>query len=151
MLEDSPETQYGSFTRITDEHKHQEALSKAQEMKVRQEEVETATLGRSFIRDADKTNAFSKLSRYETMLVRNLYKALHELQRPQAACRAEVNAPPPTTIDMDVSGVSGKTSRNGVGSQMALFRKSGRSSPNGQRIAALPMPARGTLPGVVPR
>src|SRR5947209_2961195 len=42
-------------TEITDEdkQKHKEALSRAQEMKAKQG-TETATLGRSFIRDADK-------------------------------------------------------------------------------------------------
>src|SRR5215207_7546625 len=51
---------------ITDEQKHQEALSRAEEMKRKQHRAETATLGRTFIRDADTANAFSKLSRYET-------------------------------------------------------------------------------------
>src|SRR5919107_635624 len=57
---------------VTDEHKHQEALSKAKEMKAAQD-AETATLGRTFIRDADKTNAFSKLSRYETTIERSFH------------------------------------------------------------------------------
>ena len=67
---------------------------------------ETATLGRTFIRDADKANAFSKLSRYETTIERSLYKALHELQRLQAARHAEGNVHPPVAVDVDVSGVS---------------------------------------------
>jgi hypothetical protein len=54
-------------------------------MKQVQQETETATLGRTFIRDADQANAFSKLSRYETAIWQCLYKALHELQRLQAA------------------------------------------------------------------
>ena len=70
-------------------------------------EAETATLGRTFIRDADGANAFSKLSCYETTVERGLYKALHELQRLQAARRAVGSAPPPAAIDVDVSGVSG--------------------------------------------
>jgi len=90
---------------ITDEHKRQEALSKAQEMNAKQD-AETATLGRTFIRDANRTNAFSKLSRYETAIERSLYKALHELQRLQAARRADGDTPPPVAIDVDVSGVS---------------------------------------------
>ena len=69
-------------------------------------EAETATLGRTFVRDANGANAFSKLSRYETAIERSLYKALHELQRLQAARRAGGNAPPPVAIDVDVSGVS---------------------------------------------
>jgi hypothetical protein len=52
-------------------------------------------LGLSFIRDANGANAFSKLSRYETAIERSLYKALHELQRLQAARRAEDNVSPP--------------------------------------------------------
>ncbi len=90
---------------ITDEQRHQEALSKAQEMKAKQD-AETATLGRTFIRDADKANAFSKLSRYETAIERSLYRALHELQRLQAARRADVNVSPPVAVDVDISGVS---------------------------------------------
>jgi hypothetical protein len=96
-------------TTILDERKHREALSEAKEMKAKRD-AETATLGRTFIRDADKANAFSKLSRYETGIERSLYKALHELQRLQAARRAEGNVPPPVAVDVDVSGVSGEGS-----------------------------------------
>jgi hypothetical protein len=90
---------------ILDEKKHKEALSKAQEMKAKQD-AETATLGRTFIRDANEANAFSKLSRYETNIERGLYKALHELQRLQASRRAEGSVPPPAAVDVDVFGVS---------------------------------------------
>ena len=69
-------------------------------------DAETATLGQTFVRDANKANAFSKLSRYETTIERSLYKALHELQRLQAARRAEGNVPPPVAVDVEVSGVS---------------------------------------------
>jgi len=48
----------------------------------------------------------SKVSGCETIPERSLYKALHELQRLQAARRADGNAPPPVAIDVDVSGVS---------------------------------------------
>jgi DNA-directed RNA polymerase sigma subunit (sigma70/sigma32) len=48
-------------------------------------DAETTTLGRTFICNAEKGNAFSKLSHYETGIKRSLYKALHELQRLQAA------------------------------------------------------------------
>jgi hypothetical protein len=103
--DDFMENRFGPPTRITDTHKHQEALSKAQEIKAKQD-AETATLGRTFIRDADNANAFSKLSRYETAIERSLYKALHELQRRQAARRADGNVPPPVAVDVDDSGVS---------------------------------------------
>ncbi len=92
---------------ITDEQKHQEALSRAEEMK-RKQHADTATLGRTFKRDAEKVNAFSKLSRYETSIERSLYKALHELQRLQAARHAAGIVPPPVAVDVDVSGVSGE-------------------------------------------
>jgi hypothetical protein len=65
-------------------------------------------LGMAFIRDANGANAFSKLSRYETTIERGLYKALHELQRLQAARRAEANVVPPLAVDVDVD-VSGLT------------------------------------------
>jgi hypothetical protein len=48
----------------------------------------------------------SKLSGCETTLERSLYKALRELQRLQAARRADSNASPPVAIDVDISGVS---------------------------------------------
>ena len=73
-----------------------------------EQEAETATLGRTFARDANGVNAFSKLSRYETTIARGLYKALHELQRLQAARGAGSGTPPPVAVDVDVSGVSGE-------------------------------------------
>jgi hypothetical protein len=51
-------------------------------------------------------SVLSKLSGCETTLERSLYKALRELQRLQAARRADGNASPPVAIDVDVSGVS---------------------------------------------
>ena len=62
-------------------------------------------LGWAFTQDAQYQNAFSKLSRYETAIERGLYKALHELQRLQAARDAASSIPPPVTVDVDVSGI----------------------------------------------
>ncbi len=93
--------------KIVDPRKYQEHLSEAAQMKARQNKG-TAPLGRTFIRDADGANAFSKLSRYETAIERSHYKALHELQRLQAARRAEGNVSPPLAIDVEVSGDSGE-------------------------------------------
>jgi hypothetical protein len=90
---------------ILDERKHQEALAEAKEMEAKQN-AETATLGRTFMRDANEANAFSKLSRYETAIERSLYRALHELQPLQAVRRTSGNILPPVAIDVDVSGVS---------------------------------------------
>jgi hypothetical protein len=72
-------------------------------MRVKQN-AEAATLGRTFARDADKANAFSKLSRYETAIERQIYRALHELERRQAA-RLGGSLPAPVTVDVDVSGI----------------------------------------------
>lgn len=58
---------------ITDEKGHKEALSTTRRMRSEQED-ETATLGRTFARDADRANAFTKLSRYETAIERQLYR-----------------------------------------------------------------------------
>ena len=44
--------------------------------------------------------------RYETMLERGIYKALHELERMQAK-RNGVNVPPPIALDVDISGEKG--------------------------------------------
>ena len=93
--------------RIVPPEKVQETRSKAPEIEAMQD-AETPTLGLTFIRDANEANAFSKLSRYETTIERSLYKALHELQRLQAARRADGNATPPVAIDVDVSGVSSR-------------------------------------------
>ena len=106
-IRDFVENNYGPSTRITNKKKHQEALTKAQELKAKQD-AETATLGRTFMRDADQANAFSKLSRYETGIERSLYRALHELQRLQAARRTESHVAPPVALDVDVSGISGE-------------------------------------------
>jgi hypothetical protein len=92
-------------TTITDEQKHKEAVERAREMESMRDS-KLATLGQTFIRDANKANAFSKLSRYETAMERSLFKALHELQRLQAARRAEGSVAPPAAVDVDVSGIA---------------------------------------------
>src|SRR5215212_2330967 len=92
---------------ITDEKKHKEALSRARRMRSEQED-ETATLGRTFARDADRANAFTKLSRYETAIERALYRALHELERRQAA-RGGAAVTPPQVLDVDISGMPEET------------------------------------------
>jgi hypothetical protein len=91
-------------TTITDEQKHKEAISNAEQLEAIRDS-ETGMLGQSFIQDANKANAFSKLSRYETTLERSLFRALHELQRLQAARNVGSSVSPPAAIDVDVSGV----------------------------------------------
>jgi hypothetical protein len=84
---------------VTDEEKHEQALRRARRMR-KEQENETITLGRTFTRDADGANAFSKLSRYETAILRALYRALHELERRQGGAVA-----PPHVVDVEVSGI----------------------------------------------
>ncbi len=67
---------------------------------------DTSTLGLAYIRNGGNgANAFSKLSRYETAIERGLYKALHELQRLQAARAPVGSIPLPVAVDVDVSGI----------------------------------------------
>jgi len=68
--------------------------------------------------------------RYETALERSLYKALHELQRLQAA-RAGVPVPPPAAADVDVT-VMAPREEEGAGSWLCLAKKPdkpGKNSP----------------------
>lgn len=51
-----------------------------------------------------QTDAFGKISRYEAHLERSMYRALHELQRIQAA-RHNVDVPPPAAMDITVHGL----------------------------------------------
>jgi hypothetical protein len=66
-----------------------------------------ATQGQLFDRGAD---SFTKLSRYERSIDRNLYKALHEFQRLQAA-RKSKQMPASMVVDVEV------TERSEVGSE----------------------------------
>ncbi len=65
--------------------------------------AELPTLGAAFIRDAETMDATSKLLRHENALQGSLYKALHELQRLQAARRTG-QQPAPGVIDVTVIG-----------------------------------------------
>ena len=57
------------------------------------------------IRDGTGADALSKLSRYETALERGLYRALHELQRLQAARRGHpVRAPAVVEVEVSTPG-----------------------------------------------
>jgi hypothetical protein len=91
--------------RITDEKKRAEALAQAKEMRDLQAE-ESSIVALAFARDVSGADAFSKLSRYETAIERSFYRALHELQRLQAA-RAGANVPLPMAVDVEVADGNG--------------------------------------------
>ena len=85
---------------------HYEELAKRALRPRTEQDDQIAALGRAFIRDAGMADAFSKLSRYEIAIERSLFKALHELQRLQAARQTNGNVPPPVAVDLNVSGIS---------------------------------------------
>lgn len=60
-------------------------------------------LGHAFVSSAVNGDVFSKLTRYEAALERGLFRALHELQRLQAA-RAGERVPLPVAVDVELSG-----------------------------------------------
>lgn len=64
--------------------------------------IEPGNVGLAFIRVANSSDAFSKLSRYESTIERSLFKALHELQRLQAA-RSGQAVSPPMAVDVDIA------------------------------------------------
>jgi hypothetical protein len=98
---------FATRVREEDDEKHKKALERARRIRSEQED-ETATLGRTFARDADRANALSKLSRYEIAIERQLYRSLHELERRQAARRGAV-VTPPQVLDVEVSGMPEET------------------------------------------
>ncbi len=85
---------------MVDSRKYDAAKAKADEIRAREDE-ELPTLGLAFVRDAGNTNAFSKLSRYEAGIERTLIRAMHELERVQAARKGEPVATP-MAVDVTV-------------------------------------------------
>jgi hypothetical protein len=90
---------------VLDQHAYDQAVSE-QRAHESEQESDTATLGEAFVRDSREENALSKLMRYETSIEHSLYKALHELERRQAAQQGQ-QVPPPLALDVDVSGIEG--------------------------------------------
>ena len=60
------------------------------------------TLGEALSYDFSNNDTYGKLIRYEASIERGIYKALHELQRIQAARNGE-KPPAPIAVDVDVS------------------------------------------------
>ncbi len=102
--EDSDERLFASLSnvQITDEEQHGRATARA-EKAARLLQAESLALGAAFKQDSDNAGAISKLSRYEVALERSLYRALHELQRVQAA-RENGQQPPSIAVDVTVDG-----------------------------------------------
>ncbi len=64
---------------------------------------EGANFALAFVRDAEGSDTFSRLRRYETTLERSVYRALHELERRQAA-RAGQDVPLPGVLEVEGLG-----------------------------------------------
>ena len=90
-------------TQITDEARHQDSLDQARAAEVARD---AEVLGDAFVSDSAGANAFSKLARYETTIERGLFRAMHELERLQAA-RAGQSVSAPVVGDVDVSSRAG--------------------------------------------
>lgn len=60
------------------------------------------TLGAALSYDFANHDTYGKLIRYETSIERGIYRALHELQRMQAARMGE-KPPAPVVVDVDIS------------------------------------------------
>ncbi len=87
---------------VTDEEQHDRATATA-EKAARLLQEKSLALGAAFKQDAKNVGAISKLSRYEAAIERSYYKALHELQRVQAARQNGV-PPPSIAVDFTVDG-----------------------------------------------
>ncbi len=92
----------GNPVNITDERRHDRATKRLDNAH-RLVQEEAGTLGAAFRSDAIYAGAISKLSRYEAAIERSLYRALHELQRVQAA-RKDGQPPPSIAVDVTVGG-----------------------------------------------
>ena len=89
-------------TRHKDRARYLEAQEQAEGIEA-QLSKEAASLGAVFMRDAETLGAISKVTRYEREIRTSVERALHELQRLQAA-RVAGHGPVPAAIDMTVSG-----------------------------------------------
>lgn len=90
-------------TTVTDEKQRDAALRRAEEAEAARD---NETLAIAFTQATSTTDTLTKLSRYEVAIERSLYKALHELQRLQAA-RADQAVRAPAVLDVNVSTSTG--------------------------------------------
>ena len=96
-----PDTQ--GRTVVVDQERHDAAQRKAASAERKRA---GSGLGTAFVNTSAASDAFSKLSRYETTIERSLFRNLHELQRLQAARTGE-RVPLPVALDVEVSQAPG--------------------------------------------
>ena len=86
---------------VTDEQRREAALGQARKSETARD---GETLAIAFTQATSKTDPLTKLSRYEVTIERSLYRALHDLQRLQAARHGRaLDAPRVIDVDMTVS------------------------------------------------
>ena len=84
---------------VVNQRDHEPLMRKAKEAEQRRN---SAVLGAIVVRDSRGPNTLANLGRYEGRIDRSLYRALHELQRIQAA-RCGEDVPPPAVLDVEVA------------------------------------------------
>jgi hypothetical protein len=99
----SDEERQFALTRIAEIEAQNPSLGEAVR-RMMAERTAPPTYGEAFIVDTKRENSLAKLSRHETSIDRSFYKALHELERMQAA-RQGKEVPLPLAVDVDVSGI----------------------------------------------
>jgi hypothetical protein len=93
----------GTSETVINEHEYTQAKQEAEEANT-QMNRELTILGDAFVRDVNDKDALTKLSRYETTLLRNLSRTLHEFLQLQAARKGQAGAPPDVAaIDVTVT------------------------------------------------
>lgn len=81
-LERSPLDGMFDRTEVADNDRYESSLARARSAEA---DRDAEALGAAFITAADTGDAFSKLSRYETTIERAMFRAMHALERRQAA------------------------------------------------------------------
>ena len=90
-------------TDITDERAHSKERGEAARLYKKANEDSTL-IGDAFLRDANGPDGLAKLSRYGAAIQRNLFRAIHQLERLQAPRRGQsVSAPVAMDVDISVS------------------------------------------------
>jgi hypothetical protein len=93
----------GKVTRVVDRVRYDHYQEQARQIRELRDEVRPS-IGEAFIADVQGPDALGKLRRYQTATENSLYRALHELQRLQAARQGStVRAPAALDVGLSIS------------------------------------------------